>query len=756
MRVAVRFARHAGLAALFVGAALLGTLSGVLFAYSDDLPEVSALDSYAPNTITRVVGKNGQLVGEFAVERRVVVQYRDIPDNLRNAILAAEDSGFFEHSGFSISRMMLALVRDIASRGKSPGGSTITQQLTRDLFAQEIGFAIGNRSWERKIKETLVAMRVEKRYTKEEIFTFYANQIYYGHGAYGVEAASQLYFKKSVKQLNLEECATLAGIIQSNVRQSPFVNPEATKRRRNYALERMAEEGFISRDAAETAKASPVVAAGDPTAEGSVAPYFLEEVRKYLEAKYGAKAIYESGLTVKTGLDVRLQQAANKAVDAGLRRVDKRRGFRKPRRNVLAEGHTVDTFKTDRWSRRISIGDIVPAVVRSVDDTTARLRIGELSAELVRAGMVWTNRKSPKELLKAGDLIDVAITTLDGRTATVTLEQTPLLEGALVAIDNRTGEVLAMVGGYSFSRSKFNRATQAFRQMGSTVKPILYTAAIDRGLTPNTILVDEPTTFDAGAGQPPYAPRNYDRKFMGPLTLRRALEQSRNIPSVKVIEMLGPTQVASYAKKFGFAQDFRPFLSMALGAQEVTLLEITSAYSAFPNHGIRMEPYLADAITDRDGSLLEERRPQPKDAIRADTAFVLTNLLQGVVQHGTAAAANALKWPLAGKTGTVDDNTDAWFVGFDPNITVGVWIGNDEKKPIGYNETGTTAALPLWMDFMKAYIDLYGNREAPPTFESPGNIVLMTVDRNTGEPVNSSSESAVNEAFISGTQPVRQ
>jgi len=756
VRVAVRYARHAGLAALFVGAALLGTLSGVLFAYSDDLPEVSALDSYAPNTITRVLGKNGQLVGEFAVERRVVVQYNDIPDNLRNAILAAEDAGFFEHSGFSISRMMLALVRDIATRGKTPGGSTITQQLTRALFADNIGFAIGNRSWERKVKETLVAMRVEKRYTKEEIFTFYANQIYYGHGAYGVEAASQLYFRKSAKALNLEEAATLAGIIQSNVRQSPFVNPDATKRRRNYALERMAEEGFITREAADVAKAKPIVAAGDPIAESSVAPYFLEEVRKYLEAKYGAKAIYESGLTVKTGLDVRLQQAANKAVDAGLRRVDKRRGFRRPRRNVIAEGQSVDMFKTDRWARRISEGDIVPAVVRSVDDTTARLRIGELSADLTRSGMQWTNRKSPKEVLKAGDVIDVAITKLDDRTATVTLEQTPLLEGALVAIDNRTGEVLAMVGGYSFSRSKFNRATQAFRQMGSTVKPILYTAAIDRGLTPNTIIVDEPTSFDAGAGQPPYAPKNYDRKFVGPLTLRRALEQSRNIPSVKVIEMLGPTQVASYAKKFGFAQDFRPFLSMALGAQEVTLLEITSAYSAFPNHGIRMEPFFADAITDRDGSLLEERRPQPKDAIRADTAFVLTNLMQGVVQHGTAAAANALKWPLAGKTGTVDDNTDAWFVGFDPNITVGVWIGNDEKKPIGYNETGTTAALPLWMDFMRAYIDLYGDREQPPTFESPGNIVFMTVDRNTGEPASGTSEAVVNEAFISGTQPIKQ
>ena len=756
MKVTVSYARYAGLAALFVAAALLGTMSGVLFAYSDDLPEISALDNYEPNTITRVLGKTGQLIGEFAVQRREVISYHEIPPNLRNAMLAAEDAGFFEHSGFSISRMGLALIRDVVSRGKSPGGSTITQQLTRDLFRQDIGFAIGNRSWERKIKETLVAMRIEKRYTKEEIFTFYANQIYFGHGAYGVEAASRLYFRKAAKDLSLEEAATIAGIIQGNVRQSPFVNPEATKRRRNYALERMAVEGFITREAAEEAKAKPVVVGGDPTGEGSIAPYFLEEVRKHLEAKFGAKALYEAGLTVKTGLDSRLQVAANKAVDRGLRRVDHRRGFRKPRRNVIAEGNRVESVKIDRWSRRINVGDVVPAIVRNVTDTTARLRVGELDAELTRAGMQWTNKKSPKDILKDGDVIEVEVTKIEGSNATVMLEQTPLIEGALVALDNHTGEVLAMVGGYSFSRSKFNRATQAFRQMGSTVKPILYTAAIDRGLTPTTILIDEPTTFDAGVGQPPYSPRNYDRKFMGPLTIRRALEQSRNIPSVKVIDMLGPTQVAAYAKKFGFSQDFRPFLSMALGAQEVTLLEITSAYSAFPNHGIRMEPYLAESINDRDGSLLEERRPQPRDAIRADTAYVLTNLMQGVVQHGTAAAANALNWPLAGKTGTVDDNTDAWFVGFDPNITVGVWLGNDEKKPIGYNETGTTAALPMWMDFMKVYIELYGNRENPPTFESPGNIVFMPVDRYTGEPATATSESVVNEAFISGTQPIKQ
>ena len=756
MTIAIRYARHAGIAALFVAAALLGTLAGVLFAYSDDLPEVSALDDYSPHTITRVLGKDNQLVGEFAVERRVVIHYDDIPENLRQAILAAEDGNFFDHAGLSISRMMLALIRDVVSSGRVPGGSTLTQQLARNLFATNIGFTTGDRSWERKIKESLVAVQIEKRYTKPEIFTMYCNQIYFGHGAYGVEAASQLFFRKPAKQLALEEAATIAGIIQGNVRQSPFVNPEATRRRRNYALDRMAVEGFITTEVAGQAKQKPIVVAGNLTADTSQAPYFLEEVRKHLEAHYGAKALYESGLTVRTALDLRLQLAANHAIDRGLRRVDKRRGFRKPRRNVVAEGRTLDNFTDDRWARRMAAGEIVPAVVRSVNATSAQLRIGALQGELTKAGIRWTRRTAPSELFKVGDLIDVELTTVHNGTATVTLEQTPLVEGALVAIENRTGQVLAMVGGYSFGRSKFNRATQAYRQMGSTVKAILYTAAIDRGLTPTTILVDQPTDFDAGAGQPTYRPRNYDRKFQGSMTLRHALEQSRNIPAVKVMAMLGPNQVASYAKKFGFAQDFRPFLSMALGAQEVTLIELTSAFSAFPNHGIRMQPFLAQAITDRDGGLLEETRPQPKDAIRADTAYVMTNLLQGVVQRGTAASALSLNWPLAGKTGTVDDNTDAWFIGFDPNITVGVWMGNDEKKPIGGNETGATAALPMWIDFMKAYLDLYADREHPPTFDPPGNIVFMTVDRDTGQPSADAGGRAITEAFIAGTQPARQ
>jgi len=756
MTVVVRFARQAGIVALFVAAALGGTLSGVLFAYSDDLPEVSALDNYTPNTITRVLGRDGALVGEFAVERRVVVRYDDIPLVLRQAILAAEDSGFFDHAGLSISRMMLALLRDIVSSGNVPGGSTLTQQLARNLFPKTIGF---DRTWERKIKEALVSIQIEKRYSKPEIFSMYCNQIYFGHGAYGVEAASQLYFRKHLKDLQLEEAALIAGIIQANVRQSPYVNPEAAKRRRNYALDRMASEGFITAEQANEAKAKPIVVTGEPGGDGSPAPYFLEEVRKYLEAKYGAKALYESGLTVSTPLDLELQLAANRAIDRGTRRADKRRGvFRKPQRNVLAEKHTLEGFRHDRWGRPMAEGDIVPGVVTSVSDGTAKVRMGSLTAELNKAAIQWTRKTSAADLVKVGDLVDVDLLKINAEagTATVTIEQPPAIEGALVAIDNKTGEVISMVGGFSFSRSKFNRATQAFRQMGSTVKPFLYTAAIDRGLTPTTLIDDVPTTFDAGAGQPPYTPGNYDRKFMGTMTLRRALEQSRNIPAVKVIDMLGPPQVAAYAARFGFKEPFRPFLSMALGAQEATLIDMTSAYSVFPNHGIRMVPYSVISITDREGTLLEENRSTPRDAIRADTAYVMTNLLRGVVLRGTGAAANALDWPLAGKTGTVDDYTDAWFIGFDPNVTVGVWLGRDEKKPIGPNETGTLAALPMWIEFMKSYIELRGNREQPPTFDPPGNIVFMAVDRNSGEPVADGQDGAITEAFLSGTQPQRE
>ena len=751
-RFLIRVARRAGLVALFVVAALLGTLSGVLFAYADDLTQISALDSYQPSTITRLLARDAQVIGEFAIERRVVINYDDIAPVLRQAILASEDADFEQHFGLSASRIVITAVKDVLY-GQRAGASTITQQVARMLFLSDyMRGGVFERSFERKIKEAIVAVQLEKRYTKREIFTFYANHVTMGHGAYGVEAGAQLYFSKPAQDLTVEEAATIAAIVQTPARLSPFVNPaQALARRNSYVLQRMAAEGFISRKEAEEAAARPLVTRGQPTPAGSIAPYYAEEIRKTLERKYGADALYQAGLQVQTTLDGQLQEAANRAIDRGLRRVDKRRsGYRKPARNVVAEGQAVNRFTADRrWAQPMRKGDVVPAIVTAVPPRgagNARIRIGPHELELPASAFSWTSRTSAADLFRVGDVIDVEIRTVrGGAPETVALEQAPLLEGALVAIDNRSGEILAMVGGFSFDRSKFNRATQAHRQMGSIFKPIVYTTAIDRGFTPVSVFIDEPVSFDVGPDQPLYEPMNYDRKFVGPVTLRHALEQSRNVPAVKTMLEVGPEQVVDYAARFGLQGNFQPYLSLALGSAEATLMDATAAYSVFPNQGVRMTPYAIRTIADREGNILEQNRPQAHEAIRADTAFVMTNLLRGVVERGTGAAATALDWPLAGKTGTVDDYTDSWFVGFDPNITVGVWVGYDEKKPIGGSsrgETGATAALPIWIDFMQTYIDARGDRQNPPTFDAPGNIAFVTLD------------SGITEVFINGTQPL--
>lgn len=749
----VRIARNAGIVALFIVAAMLGILSGVLFAYAGDLPRVSALDDYTPSTITRVYSATGQLIGEFATQRRIIVGYDDVNPLLRQGIIATEDAEFERHFGVNVWRIFVAAVIDIVERRFAQGASTLTQQLARNLRDQ---FGLTNeKAIERKIKEAILAIQIEKRYTKREIFTIYCNQMYLGHGAYGIEAASRLYFNKPNQQLTLEEAALIAGIFQTPERQSPFVDLRRATARRNVVLQRMVDEGYIARDEAEAAKAKPVVTRGQPTQAPGIAPFFVEEVRKHLERQYGAKVLYENGLSVTTTLDAQLQVAANHAVERGLRRLDKRHGYRKPRRNVLAEGHTVEGFRDERWSRPMAAGDVVPAVVVTAPRSgAARLRFGRYHADVGRDGFAWTGRPSPAELFKPGDLVEVGITRLDpvSGVASVSLEQTPIAEAALVAIDNRTGQIKAMVGGWNFNRSKFNRAVQAYRQIGSTFKPVVYTTAIDRGFTPSSILVDEPVSYPAGDGGI-YSPQNYDHKFKGPLTLRHAIEESRNVPAVKMMDTLGAKNVVEYAKRFGFEQEFPPYLPIALGAGDGTLLEVTSAYTVFPNQGVRMKPFEVIRVQDRDGNLLEENRSEPVDVIRADTAFVMTNLLRGVVQRGTAASAASLNWPLAGKTGTVDDNTDAWFVGFDPNITVGVWVGLDEKKPLGANETGSVAALPIWIDFMKAYIDTRPDKNNPPQFESPGNIVFLSVDKSTGSVLPTETPDAVNEAFIAGTQP---
>lgn len=723
---------------LFLTTAVAGTAGGVLFAFAGDLPEIEALDDYTPGVITRVVGRDGSIVGEFASERRQIIGYDDIPLVLRQAIMAAEDQDFETHGGIHPLLMAWAAVNDVVSTRRTPGRSTITQQLARQLFPESLGF---ERAWIRKIREALVAIQIEKRYTKEEIFTMYCNKVAWGYRTYGVEAASQLYFGKSARDLTLEEAATLAGMLPAPQRLNPYSNMEAALRRRAYTLDRMAEEGYITREEAEAAKARPIVTRGEPTPPPSLSRYFLDGIRTHLEQRYGAQAVDEGGLTVRTGLDPLLQTAANEALDAGLRRLDKLRGFRRPDRNLLDEELDPETWRHPRWPRELSTGVILPAVVLGVEQGDISIRIGAATGTIGTAGYRWTRRRAA-DLVRRGDIIEARILEIDEETGrfTAELEQPPEIQGAVVALENRTGQILAMVGGSDFSRSQFNRAVQAQRQVGSLFKPFVYAAAIDRGYTAESIIDDSPASFFAGPNQPPYQPRNYDHEYRGPITLRQALAQSRNVPAVRLMEALGPSQVIGYARRMGIQSPLPEYLSVAIGAAEANLLEITSAYSAFPNQGVRMEPLWLLEVLDRDGTVLEQHRPQAHVALRADTAYIMTSMLQSVVQNGTAVSAASLRWPLGGKTGTTDDYTDAWFIGFDPEITVGVWVGYDQKRTIGQGQTGTTAALPIWREIVAKWIEARRERGDVPEFERPGNVV--TVETASGA-----------EVFIAGTEP---
>ena len=736
-RLAARLARNFGIAALFLAAGLAGTAGGVLFAFSDDLPEISALDDYAPSTITRVTGRDGSVVGEFATERRVIVSYDDIPPVMRNALVAAEDGNFFEHGGLDFRRLAVAMVRYAMGCRRCGGASTITQQLARSLFLTT------EFTPERKVKEWLLSLQIEKRYTKEEILAMFANKMYWGHGIYGVAAAADLYFAKPLSELTLDEAAMIAGIHQSNARQSPYNNMAAAIARRDYALDRMVEEGFVTRAEADAAKARPIVTHGQPTPTPSAAPYFVENIRIELEQRYGTKAIYENGLVIRTGIDPELQRAAARALDDGVRRIDKLRGYRKPTRNVGTEASSIERFRHPRWNREVRDGDIIPAVVTAVSDTELAVRAGRLTAALGRSAYEWTRRRQATDLARVGDLVEVRVAAIDAgaQRFTGTLEQVPALQGAVVALENRTGKILAMIGGENFERSQFNRATQAQRQVGSLFKPFVYAAAIDRGYTTQSLLEDTPASFNAGPGQPPYQPGNYDREYRGTITLREALEDSRNVPAVRLMAALGPRDVITYARRLGITSPLPEYLSVAIGSAEAPLIEMTSAYAAFANQGVRMKPLPVLEVLDRNGNILEQHNAEPHEAIRADTAYITTSLLQGVILRGTGAAARSLDWPLAGKTGTTDDYSDAWFIGFDPDITVGVWVGFDQKRPIGGNQTGSVAALPIWQEIMRSWIARQrAARPEPPAFERPGNIVTVTTARGP-------------DVFIAGTEP---
>ena len=543
----------------------------------------------------------------------------------------------------------------------------------------------------------------------------------------------------------------------------------------------MAAEGYVSQEEAAEAMAQPIKLSQRTVRSNSIAPYFIEEVRQHLEKEYGVARLYEEGLSVHTTLDARLQAAANKAVADCLRAHDKRRGFRTPDRNVLDEAEieagteaaeeALAAYEHSRWVFAMDAEDIVPAIVTSVDSGAMQVRFGAYTTTVVPKGLRALSsggtegfrgigRTPADQLVRPGDLVEIKITALDTidtdgnelaePTIEAELDQEPLAEGALLVIENRTGRILAMVGGYEFERSKFNRATQAYRQLGSLFKGVLYAAAVDQGFTAASIVIDEPVSYDVGPEQDPYEPTNYDHTYEGPITLRRALEKSRNVPAVWMMNEIGPETVVDFARRLGFTSPIPPFLSVALGSAESTLLEVTSAYSAFPNRGTRMVPYQIERIVDRAGDVLETGRPIPQDALRPDTAYIMVSLMRGVVQRGTGARASRLGWPLGGKTGTMDEYTDAWFVGFGPDITVGVWVGYDEKKTLGDGEEGARVALPIWINFVRAHID---GREAPEGFLPPGNIVFRSIDPMTGEVTEPWSTGALQESFIAGTEP---
>ncbi len=678
---------------LVLVSALVGATAGLLLVYSTDLPQVDQLEHYRPSSITELYDDQGRAIGSFALQRRVVATYDDYPEVLRQALISIEDKDFYRHWGVNVWRIAGAAYRDIQSGGRVQGASTLTMQLARNLFLSP------DRSFHRKIQEALLAVQIERRFTKPQIFTLYANQIYLGHGVYGFEAASQFYFSKPAKRLTLEEAALLAGLPKSPSYYSPVTHPDHALKRRNLVINSLLEDGEITAQQAAVARDLPIQLelAHDPD---SLAPYFVEEIRRYLESKYGSDQVHEGGLRVYTSLDTDLQRAANRALFDGLAAYERRHGWRGRLQNVFAGEVTAANYLHPDWDTDPEVNSYVHALVVAVTSASATVKFGRYSAVLTAADAAWVRRKLP-EIMKPGDLAYVKILALspDGK-ARVGLEEDTGVEGALVAIDNATGEIKAMVGGRDFNLSKFNRATQALRQVGSSFKPYVYTAAIDRGATPDDTILDAPATFPTPSG--PYEPHNYDEKFEGTITLRRALAQSRNIPALKLADSIGIKTVIDYAHRFGITSNIPPYLPVALGAVEVTPIEQTSAFSVFPNDGVHIMPRYITKVTDYEGRTLEENFPDVKDAVSARTARTMTSMLREVVLHGTAIAANSLHYPLAGKTGTTNNFTDAWFVGFSPSITCGVWIGYDEKKFLGAKETGARAALPIWMEFMKA------------------------------------------------------
>jgi len=765
---------------MFVGGHLTGNY---ILKTGQDHTLMNKLRKFKPRLITKVYDIHGRIIGTFSREKRELITYGEIPETFVQALVATEDANFFNHIGVDPMGVLRAAVRNVLAGHVVQGASTLTMQLVRLITEQR------KTSMKRKITEAILAIQIERMFTKQEILERYANLVYLGHGLYGIQAAANTYFGKDAAELTLSESAMLAGLVQNPYRYSPIRNIELARKRRNHVLKRMLNEGYITKEVYTKTIEEPIQTMQTKDAgKNQVGAYFLEEVRKYLYKHYGMDQVLDSGLNVYTTLDLDLQKQAEEAIRTGLKHLDKRQGFRIEDKRFIKPDE-INNFWSPGWNHNIQEGITVDGLIVNVTPDKATVRIGKTDVTIGNYEVVWTEAKHISDILKKGDVVEFKINEWDPEKNryNISLDQEPLVQGALLAINHHTGEVEAMVGGYSFADSEFNRAwnSQAVRQTGSVFKPILYAAALDSGFTLADTFFDEPTIFldpglfyvdehhrirqfeltpelrqkikDKELDEPaPYEPDNYHHSYEGLITLRTALEKSKNIVSVKLFNRVGQRKVRRFARACGITTNISPFLSSALGATSITVKEACKAYGTFADGGIRTEPYFVRKVTDHYGKTLEENKPLTIQSVSKSTAFLIVSGMKGVIQEGTGVRARALNWNLCGKTGTTDNYTDAWFVGSDPDLTVAVWTGFDKTKTLGDGETGAKAALPIWIDFMKAYIKGRPRRD----WVMPQDITRVPIDKRTGllanPPAGCLPGDIILETFLKGTEPLEK
>jgi penicillin-binding protein 1A len=734
---------------MLLAAGALGIPAGFLFAHAVRVPAVKALANYQPAIITRVYDRNGVPFAEYSIQKRIVIPKRDMAPVFVQAVIATEDSEFYKHGGVDPKAIIRAIVKDVIERRRAQGASTLTQQLAKQVFLTP------EKTIRRKVNEIFLAVQIEKDFTKDQIFELYANQVYLGHGAYGVEAAARLYFGKHAKELSLPEAATIAALIRSPMYYSPITHPDRAKMRRDYVLARMLKEKYISAAQYQQAVNAPITLGTFKEAAPRVGAYFSEEIRQYIEnhKDFGVENLYRSGLKVYSTLDLEIQQIAEAALQRGLRRFDKRRGFRRPTRNLVTEGLDPETYRDPSWSNEpYALDRLYPAIVLDVRKDALTVRVHHDRIELPAKAWEWTRKKSMDGVLKRGDVVYV-LQAEDAKTKARAwrLDQMPNVQGAVVVLDVKSGEIRALSGGYDFQQSKFNRAVQSRRQTGSSFKPLVYGAAFETGLTPGDTLFDAPVAIPVG--NQIYAPKNYYGKYAGIVTIQRALELSINVPAVKTYMMTGGDRVVDFARRCGITADLPKYPSLSLGAAGVSPLEMTAAYNVFANNGVYVKPRYIRKIADQTDRVLEEKLPELSEATTPQVAFEMTYMLKGVIDRGTAYAAHTLLDPLAGKTGTTNGYTDAWFIGFSPEYTVGIWTGYDDpSKSLGGGATGADVALPIWIDLFKQLEDKK-LRAAKEDFEAPHGVVIVPMDLYTGRRGSGPCSRVVMQAFVAGQEP---